>query len=87
LLIPGFCSKLLEINDVGDTTRAQYAREWVTLPSDLTDAEWSVLEPLLPPAFLIGRPRKWTMRRIIGAVLYLLLVGLLGECCCPAFSQ
>mgnify|MGYP001486403966 CR=1 len=27
-----------------DTTRAQYARAELTLPSDLTDAEWAVLE-------------------------------------------
>lgn len=29
------------------TTRAQYAREQLTWPSDLTDAEWAVLEPFL----------------------------------------
>jgi putative transposase len=29
-----------------DTTRNQFARSGLRLPSDLTDAEWSVLEPL-----------------------------------------
>ncbi|MDR7156457.1 hypothetical protein J2W40_003301 [Sphingobium xenophagum] len=58
-----------------DTTRAQYAREGLTLPSDLTDAEWSVLEPLLPPASHVGRPRKWPLRRIVEAILYLLRGG------------
>ncbi len=44
-----------------DTTRAQYARAGLALPSDLTYAEWSVLEPLLPPASFVGRPRKWPL--------------------------
>ncbi|WP_446471853.1 transposase, partial [Blastomonas sp. CCH1-A6] len=40
-----------------DTTRAQYARADLALPSDLTDAEWAVLEPLLPGPCCVGRPR------------------------------
>jgi hypothetical protein len=32
-----------------DTTRAQYARSGLAMPSDLTDAEWAVLEPFFPP--------------------------------------
>ncbi len=32
-----------------DTTRAQYARAELALPSDLTDAEWALLEPFFPP--------------------------------------
>jgi hypothetical protein len=47
-----------------DTTRVQYARTGLALPSDLTDAEWAVLEPFLPPPSFVGRPRKWPMRRI-----------------------
>ena len=31
-----------------DTTRAQDARADLALPSDLTDAEWAVLEPFFP---------------------------------------
>lgn len=31
-----------------DTTRGQYARADLALPSDMTDAEWAVLEPFLP---------------------------------------
>jgi len=46
------------------------------LPSDLTDAEWAVLEPLLPGPCCVGRPRKWPLRRIIEAILYLLRGGL-----------
>lgn len=39
-----------------DTTRALYARSELALPSDLTDAEWAVLEPMLPPASTV---RRW----------------------------
>lgn len=53
-----------------DTTRALHARSGLTLPSDMTDAEWAVLEPLLPPASHVGRPRKWSLRRIVEAILY-----------------
>ena len=48
-----------------DTTRAQYARADLTLLSDLTDAEWAVLEPFFPPPSSVGRPRKWLLRRIV----------------------
>jgi hypothetical protein len=58
-----------------DTTRAQYARAELALPSDLTDAEWAVLEPFFPPPSHVGRPRKWPMRRIVEAILYLLRRG------------
>ena len=50
-----------------DTTRALYPREHLALPSDLTDAEWAVLEPFFPPPSRVGRPRKWSMRRIVEA--------------------
>ncbi|PSO09974.1 IS5/IS1182 family transposase, partial [Sphingobium sp. AEW4] len=45
-----------------DTTRAQYARADLALPSDLTDAEWALLEPFFPPPSHVGRPRKWPLR-------------------------
>lgn len=59
-----------------DTTRAQYARAGLALPSDLTDGEWAVLEPFLPLPSHVGRPRKWPLRRIVEAILYLLRGGL-----------
>lgn len=58
-----------------DTTRAQYARADLALPSDLTDAEWALPEPFFPPASHVGRPRKWPLRRIVEAILYLLRRG------------
>jgi putative transposase len=49
-----------------DTTRRQYARAELLLPSDLTDAEWAILEPLLPPRSKLGRPPVWDYRQIVG---------------------
>ena len=68
-----------------DTTRAQYARADLALPSDLTDAEWALLEPFLPPPSHGGRPRKWPLRRIIEAILYLLRGGLPWRMLPPCF--
>ena len=42
-------------------------------PSDLTEAQWQVIVPHLPPEVpgRRGRPRVWPLRRIIEAILYL----------------
>ena len=58
------------------TTRKQFARSGLRLPSDLTDAEWAVLEPLFPARSLRGRPPLWCIRQIVEAQLYLLRGGL-----------
>lgn len=39
-------------------------------PSDLSDAQWRVLAPLLPPAKPGGRPRSAEMREVVNAILY-----------------
>ena len=59
-----------------DITREQHARDGLRLPSDLTDKEWAVLEPLLPARSGRGRPPKWSYRAIIEALLYLVRGGL-----------
>lgn len=43
-------------------------------PSDLTDAQWKLLEPLIP-VYLGGRPRKTDVRDVVDAILYLLRTG------------
>lgn len=68
-----------------DATRAHHARAGLVLPSDLTDAEWAVLEPLLPLPAQVGRPRKWSLRRIVEAILYLLRGGLPWRMLPPCF--
>ena len=40
-------------------------------PSDLTEKEWAVLEPLIPPAKPGGHPRTTDIREVINAILYL----------------
>ena len=44
-------------------------------PTDLTDDEWRVLEPLIPPAKPGGRPRSVDVREIVNALRYLLRSG------------
>ena len=39
-------------------------------PSDLTNQQWAVLKPLLPPARTGGRPRKTEMRSVVNAIFY-----------------
>ena len=68
-----------------DTTRAHHARAGLALPSDLTDAEWAVLEPFFPPPSHVGRPRKWPMRRTVEAILFLLRGGLPWRMLPPCF--
>ena len=39
-------------------------------PTDLTDAEWTKLKPLLPPENCIGSPREVELREVVNAVMY-----------------
>lgn len=39
-------------------------------PSDLSDAQWAILEPLVPKARPLGRPRETDLRRVVDAILY-----------------
>jgi putative transposase len=43
--------------------------------TDLSNAEWKILEPLLPPEKSGGRHRKYPMREIINAIQYVLRGG------------
>ena len=44
-------------------------------PSDLTDAQWAILQPLIPPARPGGRPRKTKMRAVLNALFYVARQG------------
>ncbi len=43
--------------------------------TDLTDAQWALIEPLIPAAQPGGRPRSVDLREVVDAVLYLLRTG------------
>lgn len=57
------------------TTRDKYRHCGRRFASDMTDAEWVRLEPLLPPAKRRGRPRKRSLRVIVEAILYMAWSG------------
>jgi len=44
-------------------------------PSDLTDAQWELIAPLLPPARTPGRPRTTDLREVLNAILYVTRTG------------
>ena len=44
-------------------------------PSDLTEAEWTLLAPLIPTAKPGGRPRTTDMHEVVNAILYNLRSG------------
>ena len=46
-----------------------------TYSTDLTDAEWAILEPLIPPAKSGGHPRTTDMRQVCNAIYYQLKTG------------
>ena len=56
-------------------TRADHARCGLRYASDMTDREWALIEPLLPPAKPNGRPRKTCLRNLVNAIFYLLQSG------------
>jgi putative transposase len=45
-------------------------------PSDLADAEWAILEPLIPPVKPGGRPRVHADRDLLDAMRYVLRGGI-----------
>ena len=44
-------------------------------PTDLTDEQWAIVEPLIPPAKTGGRPRSTDMREVINTILYINRTG------------
>jgi transposase len=58
-----------------EITRRQYRREGLRYASDMTDAEWSLIEPFMPEASPIGRPRETDLREVVEALLYMASTG------------
>src|SRR5580700_11418615 len=55
--------------------RAAARRQDLRYASDLTDEEWALVAPMIPPARRGGRPRDVNMREVINGLLYLLWTG------------
>ena len=52
--------------------RARYDRSFLRYPSDLTDDEWALVEPLIPPAKRGGDKRTVIMREVVNGLMYIL---------------
>ena len=55
--------------------RPRYNRDKLRYPSDLTDAEWAHIEPLIPPGKPGGGKRRVAIREVINGVMYILSTG------------
>lgn len=55
--------------------RARYDRSHLRYPSDLTDEEWALIAPFIPPAKRGGRKRSVDVREVLNAIMYLLSTG------------
>jgi putative transposase len=47
----------------------------LTYTTDLTDEEWHILKPLLPPEKVGGRPRTYPIREVFNGIQYILRSG------------
>ena len=55
--------------------RALYDRSRLRYPSDLTDDEWALIEPLIPPAKRGGGKRTVNLREVVNGLMYVLSTG------------
>ena len=55
--------------------RGRYDRSSLRYPSDLTDAEWALIAPLIPPAKRGGDKRTVDVREVVNGLLYVLSTG------------
>ena len=55
--------------------RGRYDRSKLRYPSDLTDDEWALVEPLIPPARRGGNWRHVDVREVMNGIMYVLSTG------------
>ncbi len=55
--------------------RCRYDRRQLRYPSDLTDEEWALVEPLIPSAKRGGNKRHVNVREVINGLMYILSTG------------
>ena len=58
-----------------EITRPQYRRDGLRYASDMTDAEWALVEPFMPRPSRLGRPRTIDLRAVMNALLYMAATG------------
>ncbi len=55
--------------------RGRYDRSGLRYPSDLTNEEWALVEPLIPPARRGGAKRTADVREVVNGLMYVLSTG------------
>jgi transposase len=50
-------------------------RSGLRYPSDMSDAEWALVEPMIPPAKRGGRKRSVDLREVLNTIFYVLSTG------------
>src|ERR1700676_2259805 len=55
--------------------RGRYDRSRLRYPSDLTDEEWALVEPLIAPAKRGGNRRHVVVREVVNGLMYILSTG------------
>jgi transposase len=55
--------------------RQAHERAGLRYPSDLTDAEWALVAPMIPPAKHGGRKRTVDVREVLNGIFYVLATG------------
>jgi transposase len=58
-----------------EITRPQYLRKGLRYASDVTEAEWRMIEPRLPAPRRLGRPRKTALLAVVNALFYIARTG------------
>jgi transposase len=56
-------------------TRVKYERAGPRYASDLTDAEWALIEPRMAEVKPLGRPRATSLRAVLDGILYIARTG------------
>jgi transposase len=58
-----------------DENRWRYDRSKLRYPSDLSDDEWRMIEPLIPPGKKGGGKRTVNLREVVNGLMYILSTG------------
>ena len=57
-------------------------RSSLRYPSDLTDDEWAIVAPMIPPARHGGRKRSVNVREVLNGIFYVLWTGCQWKALC-----